>query len=233
MKLVHCKSCDTTWVDKKIPNVCPYCGAERTKSKNNPLAKASEDECESFMEEYGEAMESNSVSDNTGSYEESAEPVDNNASSGYDDYSVSQDTGSYDIPMDNDIYEPIGYDPDELASSMNGKKKIGKMVQKQLIADAEKSIKETKWAVQRAGLPTDGFQSLLPDIRNRAESLGGYIPLYTSFLLKMTVDNTVQRELRHPRRGNRYDIADVNDLLGELDIDENYWESYYSVAGLM
>ena len=234
MKLVHCQSCDTTWVDKKIPIVCPYCGAERTKRKNNPLAKASEDECESFMEEYGEAMESG---DSSSSYEESGEEftetVDNDASSGFDDYSVSQDIGSYDISMDTDTYEPIGYDPDELANSMNGKKKIGKMVQKQLIADAEKSIKEAKWAVQRAGLPTDGFQSLLPDIRNRAESLGGYIPLYTSFLLKMTVDNTVQWELRHPRGGKRYDIADVNEMLGELDIDENYWESYYSVAGLM
>lgn len=239
MKLVHCKGCDTTWVDKKIPNVCPYCGAERIKGKNNPLAKASEDECESFMEEYGEAMANGAdSSDDSGSYEEEfAETVDNDNSGNYDDYSsvddsISQDTGSYDISMDTESYEPIGYDPDELANSMNGKKKIGKMAQKQLISDAEKKIKEAKWAVQRAGLPTDGFQIILPDVKNKADSLGGYIPLYTSFLLKMTVDNTLQRELRHPRKGRRYDISDVNEMLEELDINENYWESYYSVAGL-
>lgn len=184
------------------------------------------------MEEYGEAMAA--TSSDSGSENEYEEGYEETAQASSDEYSsaVSQDTGSYDISMDTDVYEPIGYDPDEMANSMNGEKKIGKMVQKQLIADAERSIKEAKWAVQRAGLPTDGFQVILPDVKNKADSLGGYIPLYTSFLLKMTVDNTIQRELRHPRKGKVYTVDSVNDMLEELDINENYWESYYAVAGL-
>ena len=27
IKLVHCKSCDTTFAVKTTPKVCPYCGA--------------------------------------------------------------------------------------------------------------------------------------------------------------------------------------------------------------
>lgn len=49
----------------------------------------------------------------------------------------------------------------------------------------------------------------------------------------MTVDSTIQMELRHPRKGRRYTISDVNEMLSEMDISENYWESYYAVAGLM
>lgn len=228
MKLIHCNACDATWAAKKIPAVCPYCGKPKGK---NGVGSASEDDCMSWGEEYMELM----------AKKRTDEPDDGDRD-GYDEYAdgdaeesvqmdaPSQDTGSTEESFD---YSPIGYDPDELANSMNGKKKIGKQIQKQMISDAEKEIKETKWAVQRAGLPTDAFQNVLPDVKSKADSLGGYIPMYVSLLLKMTVDNTIQRELRHPRKGRVYTVSDIDDMLEELDINENYWESYYAVAGLI
>ena len=56
-KLIHCKSCDSTWADKKIPAVCPHCGVGKSR-----LAGAKEEECESFMGAYNESTASLSVS---------------------------------------------------------------------------------------------------------------------------------------------------------------------------
>ena len=70
------------------------------------------------------------------------------------------------------------------------------------------------------------------DIKSRADKLGKNIPGYTDLILKMTVDNSLQRELKHPKKGRRYDRHAVNAMLRDLEIKEDYWESYYDVAGL-
>jgi hypothetical protein len=51
-------------------------------------------------------------------------------------------------------------------------------------------------------------------------------------MLKMVVDNTLQHELRHPRKGKVYNISSINALLEDLEIKETYWDSYYSVGGI-
>lgn len=236
-KLVHCKSCDATWADRKIPKVCPHCGAGKSR-----LAGAKEEECESFMEAYNEmlastseAEEENTCEDEDGHVEMDAEM--DNTSSNYEETDSSPTGGdqtaaynSYDESADT--YEPIGYDPDEFMNSMIQNCKIGVIERKSLLASAESRIKEIKWALQRAGLPTDSIHPVMQDIKSRADKLGKNLPGYTDLMLKMAVDNTLQQELRHPGKGIRYDRRDVNTMLRELEINEDYWESYYDVAGL-
>lgn len=234
MKLVHCKKCDATWIDKKIPNVCPNCGAP----KKGNLAGAKEDECESFMEAYNEAMAS-AAEDSSAA--DGIEEESTSVSSDYEEVEstdnplTNQDTGYSEESYSEDAFEPIGYDPDELANAMadNPPKKPGRLVVRDLVSTADRMIKERKWAMQRAGLPTASLQFILPDVKNQAEKLGKYVPEYTELMLKMSVDNVLQQELRHPRKGRTYAIRDVNEMLEELEISEDYWESYYAVAGLM
>lgn len=247
MKLIHCNGCDTTFAAKKIPNACPYCGSPKGKKG---VGSASEDECVSWGEEYSELMarkmerehektemaDEAEVSDSVEEMNDTGYTQDNSgwsddSDSTIWDESASQDTGS-EYASDDDIYEPIGYDPDELANNMTGKKRVSRIVLKQMISDAERQVKEAKWAAQRAGLPTTAFQNIMPDVKNQSGKLEGYTPDYARLMIQCVVDNTIQQELRHPRKGRAYTVSDINDLLKEMDIDESYWESYYSVAGV-
>ena len=247
-KLIHCKACDTTWADKKTPKVCPHCGADKGKLEN-----AKEAECESFMEEYMEMMASLSEED-SGNYD-SEDGSDLESPEGYSEESVEeygdapveeyggeieissdssadQTTDSYEADYTEETYEPIGYDPDEFANNMTKSPKLKKEDKLKYISDAEIRIRETKWALQRCGLPTDALQSVTQDVKQQADKLGTNIPGYVDLMLKMVVDSTVQRELRHPRKNRSYSLPDVRDMLRELEIRESCWDSYYNVAGL-
>lgn len=216
-KLVHCKSCDATWADRKIPKVCPHCGAGKSR-----LAGAKEEECESFMEAYNEMLASMPKE------EESA----NEDTEDFPDEQVNQTPSQSDRSMETFEYEPIGYDPEEFANSMIENCKVTNFVKRELLSKAESRVKETKWVLQRAGLPTDGLQGVMQDIKSRADKLGKNIPGYTDLRLKMIVDTTLQKELAFPRKGRRYTLSDVDEILRELDIREDYWESYYNIAGI-
>ena len=245
-KLVHCKSCDATFADKKIPKVCPNCGADKKK-----LAGAKDDDCESFMEAYAEMLaEYAETMSNEEADTDSSEDGTPTEASSFDtdpyssDYEISDEPGqysddpssdqssSYDTAYEEEIYEPIGYNPDDFLDNMSEKKKISGFEKKMLLEIAEQSVREKKWALQRVGLPTDGLQNVLQDIRQSADKLGKNIPGYTDLMLKMYVDQTLQHELRHPRKGRQYSISDINHMLQELNIRQACWESYYNIAGL-
>lgn len=230
-RLVHCKACDTTWADKKIPKMCPHCGAVKGK-----LETAKDAECESFMEAYSEMLEASSEdsSDREEYGGESLEGpgVENTSIEIEMDSSADQTTASYDDYEETDTYEPIGYDPDDFANNMIQNAKVSNLVKKELIAGAEQKVRETKWALQRCGLPTDALQSVTQDVKQQADKLGKNIPGYVDLMLKMVVDNTIQRELRHPRKNRSYSVHDVAEMLSELEIRESCWDSYYAVAGL-
>ena len=134
--------------------------------------------------------------------------------------------------IEDDEYEPIGYDPEEFVNSMVQEFKATDTMKKELIRSADDRVRETKWALQRAGLPTDALQSVSQEIRFQADKLGINLPAYTDLILKMVVDNTLQRELRRPRKERVYTISSINQILQELDIKESCWESYYNVAGI-
>ena len=51
MKLYHCNGCDSTWAARKKPEACQQCGA-----KGSKIVTATEEQCESFISEYGEAL---------------------------------------------------------------------------------------------------------------------------------------------------------------------------------
>ena len=129
-------------------------------------------------------------------------------------------------------YEPIGFNPDSYAEEMVKSKKLSASEIKALFSQADQTIKETKWALRRAGLPTDHLQSIKQDIASRGGSLGVNIPVYTEMMMKVAVDTVLQQELRHPRKGRVYNTGDVDRMLSELDINEDFYESYYEVAGL-
>ena len=222
MKLIHCKACDATWADKKIPKVCPHCGALKSK-----LETAKDAESESFMEAYNEMM--STINDTEAG---SDEPVEEYGEATVSDSSADQTTDSYEEYGDADTYEPIGYDPDEFANNMVQSQKIKKEDKLKYLSDVEARIRETKWALQRCGLPTDALQTITQDVKNQADKLGDNIPGYVDLMLKMVVDNTVPRELRHPRKNRTYSYRDIDAILSELGVRENYWESYYNVAGL-
>ena len=141
-------------------------------------------------------------------------------------------TGGNDDYMEDNEYEPIGYDPDEYMNSMVQEFKATDSMKKELLRSADERVKETKWALQRAGLPTDALQSVPQEIRFQADKLGINLPAYTDLMLKMVVDNTLQRELRHPRKGKVYTISSLNQILQELGIKESCWEIYYNLAGI-
>ena len=232
-KLIHCDGCDTTWAGKKIPSACPYCGAGKSK-----VATAKDDACESFLNEYQEMMERSTEEE-----EENTDFEDSFAEESYDEFPSEEQaadqttdfedqTSAESSYSEGDTYEPIGYDPDEFMNNMLANAKAKKEELRAMLQDAEQCVKETKWALQRAGLPTDAMQSVLQDIRSQSNKLGKNLPGYTDLMLKMVVDNTLQHELRHPRKGKTYTISSVNALLEELEIKETYWDSYYSVAGI-
>lgn len=217
-KLIHCKSCDATFADNRIPNVCPHCGANRKK-----LAQAKDDECESFLVAYSEIVTANAEANDTSfpdSFIETAGP--------YSQMSSSNDETAF----EEDPYDPIGYDPDEFLNNMAPKRKISKLEKSTLLSAADTCIREKKWVLQRLGLPTAGLQAIVQDIRQNAESLGINIPGYTDMALKTYVDHTLQQELRHPQKGRAYSYASLSEVLQELDISESYWNSYFAIAGL-
>lgn len=241
-KLVHCKSCDATWADKKIPKVCPHCGAGKTR-----LAGAKEEECESFMEAYNEMLasmpeeepeaessdnaEASSSDDRDDQRYESYESYDEYLSAMPDAHQTNQTTPS-DTSYESFEYEPIGYDPDEFVNSMIENYRVTAYVKKELLSNAEARVRDTKSMLRRAGLPTDSIQNVMQDIRSRADKLGKNIPGYTDLMLKMVVDSTLQRELAFPKKGRTYSMSDVNSMLLELGIREDYRESYYNIAGI-
>lgn len=237
-KLIHCNACSATFADKKIPKICPNCGAERKK-----LGKAKDDECESFLEDYNEMLaeyEEEVSFDNTESGESTGDilsSTDNSSDidktdSGYYDSTLEDQSTNYDMALQEDVYEPIGYNPDDYLDSMLPKKKISTLERKALLETAEQAVREKKWLLQRVGLPTDGLQTVLQDIRQNADNLGKNIPGYTDLMLKMYVDRALQTQLRTPRRKRSYDFNEVTDMLQELGIKNSCWDSYYTIAGL-
>ena len=94
------------------------------------------------------------------------------------------------------------------------------------------SVREKKWAMQRAGLKTDDLYSVLQDIRQNAGKLGRNIPRYTNLMLMMYVDHSLQAELRHPRNNRTYTKPDITHMLQELGIRPVCWDSYYETAGI-
>ena len=211
-KLIHCSICDTTFTAKKIPEECPYCGQK----KGDKLKTASADDIEAFMNEYSEIL---------------AEQDGQEESTGFIDQTAST-TSSSEASYETDDYEPIGYDPDEFLNNQRQKVNLAKFRQQELLAEADMMIQEKKWAMQRVGLPTDSLQMIKQDIRSQIGELSVNVPLYTSIMLKMVVDNTLQHELRHPRKHKAYNRDAVTDMLLDLGIDGMYWESYYEVAGV-
>ena len=130
-----------------------------------------------------------------------------------------------------DSIDPIGYDPDELVSTIQEKKKITKVLTAQYLADAAELIRSKKRQMREAGLLPDTLQNIQQDIRSRAPGLGSAIPAYSRFMVKVGVDNAIQMELRHPRRGGRHSRDEVREIMRAMRIDERYWDSYYAVAG--
>ena len=283
IKIIHCKKCDTTFTGKKIPAICPFCGAK----KGTHVKGASEEEIESFIEAYNEATRESETEDTIagrnyqedkreyrcnpyenqdrgfGDYDEDqrshyssqemrcpSHGTDGNREffdQSYEDYSQISDyrnlnhrdhgSDSYQDSTEQyaddyaDCFDPIGYDPDELSRTMQEKKKITKVLTAQYLEEAAELIRRKKRQMREAGLMPDSLQIIQQDIRSRASGLGSAIPAYSRFMLKVGVDNAIQMELRHPRRGGRHSIEEVRDIMQTMSIDERYWDSYYAVAG--
>lgn len=130
-------------------------------------------------------------------------------------------------------YEPIGYDPDEFMNNMIERSKITNLAKREMFLSAESRVKETKQLMRSAGLPTDNLQTVMQTVKSQADKLGKNIPGYVNLLLKAIVDNTLQQELRHPKKGWKYNLTDVKEILQTLGIKEDYWSSYYRIAGIM
>ena len=232
MKLYHCNGCDSTWATRKKPDICPQCGAKASK-----IVTATEEQCESFISEYGEALAKGQedMSEEEWEKEWKEEQEENRDEDQYESRTETQPEAKTGSPEEEDAsyeYEPIGYNPDSYAEEMVISEKISADDLKTLLAEANQTIRDTKWALNRAGLPSDHLQSIKQDIASQGKSLGVNIPLYTELMMKMAVDTVLQQELRHPRKGRFYDTGDIDRMLSELDISEIYYESYYAVAGL-
>jgi len=293
-RLVHCKACDATWADRKIPKVCPHCGAPKSK-----LAGAKEEECESFMYEYMEMMscapEGEVVRTGRNQYDSQVSRYDDrlsyrksrdsqhsrhndtdvycdddqtsrwnsftpgNRSAAEDPYEAyysdcepshrpyhssarvyssgpryQEHSASDDSPDDYfEEYEPIGYDPDDFMNNMIERSKISNLEKREMLLSAQSRVMETKQIMRSAGLPTDSLQAVMQNVKSQANKLGKNIPGYIDLLLKVIVDTTLQQELKHPRSGWKYSLTDVKEILQTLGIKEDYWSSYYRIAGIM
>ena len=229
MKLYHCNGCDSTWAARKKPEACPQCGA-----KGSKIVTATEEQCESFISEYGEALAKEEQEEM--SEEEMEEEMEEDRDKDqYESRNEDQPEAKTDYPEEEDAsyeYEPIGYNPDSYAEEMVESKNLSAADLKSLLSKANQTIRDTKWALNRAGLPSDHLQAIKQDIASQGKSLDVNIPLYTEMMMKMAVDTVLQEELRRPRKGRVYDTDDIDRMLSELDISEDYYESYYAVAGL-
>ena len=222
IKLFHCNGCDSTWAARKKPDACPHCEAKASK-----IITATQEQSESFIADYSE-----SVSDKVAEILEEEEEREEEQHEARNENRPEANTES---PEEDDSYyeyEPIGYSPDSYADEMVESANLSADELKTLLAEANQTIRDTKWALNRAGLPSDHLQSIKQDIASQGKSLGVNIPLYTELMMKMAVDTVLQEELRRPRKGRVYDTDDIDRMLSELDISEDYYESYYAVAGL-